>query len=120
MLKTRAIIVSLALILTTSGCTTTHNFYTGEEDLAYGEEFSLFNTIMLPVAIVGVAAIAYGASQGGGSSYSGVSCKGYYCNYDAAWDYLPGSGEYRCRDTSNGQFVYNHYCASQLQQDNWY
>jgi heme/copper-type cytochrome/quinol oxidase subunit 2 len=70
--------IALALALVISGCTTSRNFYTGEEDLAYNEEFSIFNTVMLPVVVLGVVvlgvvAIAYDASQGGGSNYSGAS-----------------------------------------------
>lgn len=128
--RIRILVVGIALALAVSGCTTNRNFYTGEDDLAYNEEFSIFNTIMLPVVVLGVVAIAYDASQGGGSNYSGasqsrsnysdVSCKGYYCDYDSAWDFLPGSGEYRCRDTRNGQFVQSNFCSDQDQQDNWY
>lgn len=113
--KISCIIITLYLL---TGCTTNGNFYTGEDKLAHGEEFSVLNSILLPVAIIGVVAIAYESNQGG--SRNTTSCRGAYCNYNAAWDYLPGSNEYRCRDTSNGQFVYNSYCESQLKQDNWY
>lgn len=121
MLIKKTIIAIITLALATSGCTTSHNIYTGEEDLSHGEEFSVFNSIMLPVAIVGVVAVIYAAGQGGGSSgTSGSSCRGAYCSYAAAWDYLPGSAQYRCRDTSNGQFVSNSNCSLQSKQDNWY
>ncbi|WP_419206552.1 hypothetical protein [Photobacterium leiognathi] len=111
---------TFALILTLiNGCTTKNNFYTGEDDLETNEEFSVVNTILLPVAILGIVAVAYGASQGGSSSYSS-SCYGSYCDEDAAWDYLPGNNQYRCRSTSSGQFVNSGYCSHQYKQDNWY
>lgn len=52
-----------------------------------------------------------------------ATCKGVYCSYPAAWDFLPGSGQWRCRVTSGiygGQFTYDTDCAGQLQVDNWY
>lgn len=52
-----------------------------------------------------------------------VSCKGAYCNYNAAWDYLPESRQYRCRvtrGTYGGQFTYDSNCSGQSQLDNWY
>lgn len=52
-----------------------------------------------------------------------ATCKGAYCHYQAAWDYLPGSGQWRCRVTRGlygGQFTYDTNCAGQLQVDNWY
>ncbi|SMY38229.1 hypothetical protein [Photobacterium andalusiense] len=113
-------IISLILTLI-MGCTTKNNFYTGDDDLEVNEDFSVINTILLPVAILGVVAIAYGASQGSSNnsnSYSS-SCTGPYCNENAAWDYLPGSAQYRCRATSNGQFVNSSYCSYQYKQDNW-
>ncbi|GHA58323.1 hypothetical protein GCM10007086_35320 [Photobacterium aphoticum] len=114
------IIISILILALCSGCTTTHNIYTGEDDLDYGEEFSIFNTIMLPVAIAGIVLIAYGAAHSSSSGSSSISCNGSYCNYDAAWDYLPGSSQYRCRSTENGQFVLDSYCYGQYKQDNWY
>ncbi len=105
-----------------TACTTSHEIYTGEEE----DEFSTLNTILLPVAIAGVviviAGVAAAAGNGGGSSYQSdtVSCNGSYCNNNAAWDYLPGSAQYRCRSTYNGQFVDSSFCAYQLKQDNWY
>ena len=110
--------ISLLILSLLCGCTTNNNLYTGEDNLKANEEFSVLNTILLPVAIVAIVAMAYGASQG--SSGGSVSCHGSYCNENAAWDYLPGSSQYRCRATSNGQFVNNTYCAYQFKQDNWY
>lgn len=52
-----------------------------------------------------------------------ATCKGVYCSYTAAWDYLPGSGQWRCRVTSGlngGQFTDDTNCTWQAQVDNWY
>ena len=117
-------LIALTLILTLcAGCTTSHSLYTGEDNLDYNEEFSTVNTILLPVAIVGVVLIVAAiANAGGGSSSSSSSyssCTGSYCGYAQAWDYLPASAQYRCRSTSTGQFVTDYSCAGQLKQDNW-
>ena len=51
-----------------------------------------------------------------------VSCTGPYCEYESAWDYLPGSRQWRCRDTGGargGEFVPSSECSSQQQVDNW-
>jgi hypothetical protein len=56
------------------------------------------------------------------ASGSRSSCTGPYCQYESAWDYLPGSGEWRCRDTGGargGEFVPSSECSSQKQVDNW-
>ena len=50
------------------------------------------------------------------------SCTGPYCSYGAAWDYLPRSRQWRCRDTGGyrgGQFVNSSKCAGQQSVDNW-
>ena len=42
--------------------------------------------------------------------------------YVGAWDYLPGSRQWRCRDTGGargGEFVPSSECSSQQQVDNW-
>ena len=109
--KLTSSILTLALL---SGCTTNYNMYTGEEY----DEFSLLNTIALPIAILGVMAIIDSNQQSSSSNY--VYCRGSYCDKSAAWDYFPSNGEYRCRDTDNGQFVQNYYCSGQYKQDNWY
>ena len=56
------------------------------------------------------------------ASGSRSSCTGPYCKYESAWDYLPGSREWRCRDTGGargGEFVPSSECSSQKQLDNW-
>ncbi|KII79193.1 hypothetical protein [Vibrio renipiscarius] len=118
----KKIIISILLFTTITACTTNQELYTGDDD----EEFSTFNTIALPIVIVGVVAVAViviaGASQSGSGSSSSdyVYCKGNYCHQAAAWDYQPGNAQYRCRNTENGQFVSNYYCSGQYKQDNWY
>ena len=115
-------IFCLGVTLTQQGCTTTGDIYTGEA----GQEFDVENTAAAAIA-VGIGAILINeATQGGGyypsSSGSSSSCSGPYCSQTAAWDYLPGSGQWRCRDTggyAGGQFVEDWYCANQYQVDNW-
>jgi hypothetical protein len=49
-------------------------------------------------------------------------CIGMYCGEDYAWDYLPGSNQWRCRDTGGfggGQFSASHLCNHQSKIDNW-
>ncbi|MBT21699.1 hypothetical protein CMK17_17360 [Candidatus Poribacteria bacterium] len=56
------------------------------------------------------------------ASGSRVSCTGPYCQNESAWDYLPGSRQWRCRDTGGargGEFVPSSECSSQQQVDNW-
>ncbi|MGL5040403.1 MAG: hypothetical protein ACRC6D_09925 [Aeromonas sp.] len=124
---TKGIALWMTVIFIITGCTTTQSFYTGEDDLSPNEEFSLFNTIMLPVGALVVVGMALGASQGGttnssqgSTTNSSSSCNGSYCGNSVAWDYLPGSGQYRCRNTDNGEFVDDYNCASQYEEDNWH
>ena len=56
------------------------------------------------------------------ASGSKSSCTGPYCRNESAWDYLPGSGQWRCRDTGGargGEFVPSSECSLQQQVDNW-
>ena len=56
------------------------------------------------------------------ASGSKSSCAGPYCRNESAWDYLPGSRQWRCRDTGGargGEFVPSSECSSQRQIDNW-
>ena len=117
-----ACIFFLGVPLTQQGCTTTGDIYTGEP----GQEFDAENTAAAAIA-VGIGALLINeAAQGGGyypnSSRSPSTCSGPYCSQAVAWDYLPGNGEWRCRDTggySGGQFVEDWYCGNQYQVDNW-
>jgi len=109
------------------GCTTNQKVYTG----APGEQFDAGNTAAAILAIGAAALIANEAAKGGGyytppsvpSYYNTPSrCGGPYCNYQVAWDYLPGSAQWRCRDTGGyrgGQFVPDWECSRQAKVDNW-
>ena len=115
----------LILVMSIQGCTTNGKIYTGEK----GQKFDPVRSGALGVG----AAIIYeeirksGGLGGGGyvgsSAYgSSSSCTGPYCSNEVAWDYLPGSGQWRCRDTGGyggGQFVASWRCANQYQVDNW-
>ena len=120
------ILLSLLLAIT-SGCTTNNKIYTFDDN----EKFSTVNTVLLPVAVVGITAIVAGkivyevakSEAGISSSNSYVSCNGSYCSNPAAWDFLPGSNQYRCRITrglNGGQFTENYHCNNQVKVDNWY
>jgi hypothetical protein len=55
-------------------------------------------------------------------SSRGGSCTGPYCGYESAWDYLPGNGQWRCRDIGGyrgGEFVRNSEYRLQRKVDNW-
>jgi len=109
-------IVTSMLVL--CGCTTTGEVYTG----AAGEELDMGRTIGL---VVGAAVLYEATKHGGGGSNPSLpitSCTGPYCNQPAAWDYLPGNRQWRCRDTgghNGGQFVNDSACSGQYQVDNW-
>ena len=109
-------IVTSMLVL--CGCTTTGEVYTG----AAGEELDMGRTIGL---VVGAAVLYEATKHGGGGSNPSLpitSCTGPYCNQLAAWDHLPGNGQWRCRDTgghNGGQFVNDSACSGQYQVDNW-
>jgi hypothetical protein len=67
---------------------------------------ALATSIALGSAAVAVGAAA--ANNGGGGYYPGGS------SYGVAWDQFRnqyGFPTWRCRDRSNGQFVYDSYCA---------
>lgn len=111
-------------VLLQTACTTNQKVYTG----APGEQFDAGNTAAAILAIGAAALIANEAAKGGGyypppSYYQAPSsCAGPYCNQVAAWDYLPGSAQWRCRDTGGyrgGQFVPDWECARQYKVDNW-
>ena len=55
-------------------------------------------------------------------SKSKSACTGPYCSRRQAWDYLPGSDQWRCRDTGGhrgGEFVKSRRCSNQRMVDNW-
>ena len=66
--------------------------------------------------------ILYGSNYTQPARQSGDACTGLYCSQDYAWDYLPGSSQWRCRDTGGvggGQFSASHLCSGQTRIDNW-
>ena len=67
--------------------------------------------ILAAAVIIGVAILIIDAA---GSSSGGV---GFY-EYPYDWDYLPGSGQWRCRGLRpNTQFAPNEKCAGLIQDD---
>jgi hypothetical protein len=96
------------------GCSTNGDVYSGKN----GEKFDVGKTVGLAIG----AALAYELAKGGGggSGYTPtVSYRGTSLD-DDDWDYLPGSGEYRCRSKSSGRFVSNYLCSDDVQEDSWY
>jgi hypothetical protein len=76
------------------------------------------NVALASLAVVG-AAVAIGVAAnnggfGGGSSYSTPR------PYGAAWDQIAsgyGTPIWRCRDRSNGRFIYDNYCSHLMKSD---
>lgn len=95
---------SLLIIFQIIGCSTGGGIY-NKDDPKHGE-FSVGRTAL---TILGVAATAAAARGGGG----GYQAQGY------AWDYLPGSGQWACRNKANGQFANLENCHGLPKVDNW-
>jgi hypothetical protein len=95
---------SLLIIFQFIGCSTSGGIY--KKDDAKDGEFSAGRTAL---TILGVAA-AIAAAKGGGGGYQE---QGY------AWDYLPGSGQWACRNKANGQFAKLENCNGLPKVDNW-
>lgn len=95
----------LLIFFQLAGCSTGGGIYK-KDDPKHGE-FSLGRTAL---TILGVAATAAAARGGGGSGYQ---AQGY------AWDYLPGNGQWACRNKSNGQFANLENCDGLPKVDNW-
>ena len=117
-MKKLGTVLCIALVVLVQGCTTTGDVYTGKK----GQKLDAGRTIGLGIG----ALLLYEVTKdGGGSSPSSgrsPACTGPYCSYPQAWDYLPGSNQWRCRDTGGtdgGQFVPNAHCAGQTVVDNW-
>ena len=106
-------IFTLCILILLAGCSTSGDVYSGKK----GEEFDVGKTIGLAIG----AALAYELAKSSGSSgYTpSVSYRGTSLD-DDDWDYLPGSGQYRCRSKSSGEFVSNYLCADDVQEDSWY
>lgn len=70
--------------------------------------------ILIGAAVIGAAALVAKSGGGGGGTPSNSYATGY------AWDQFYdqyGNLTWRCRDKSNGQFAYNHLCASEYKLD---
>ena len=93
----------LIVVVHLVGCSTRGGVYKSG-DSEHGE-FSLGRTAL---TILGVAAAAAAAKGGGGYQEEGH-----------AWDYLPGSGQWACRNKANGQFARLENCAGLPKVDNW-
>ena len=102
------VLITVITVLLIQGCTTTGKIYTGKE----GEKFDPARSGLLGIG----AAIIYEELR------KGNGLGGGYGGNAAAWDYLPGSGQWRCRDTGGyrgGEFVPISECRSQRKVDNW-
>ena len=105
----KKIICSLLIALHLIGCSTGGGVYK-KDDATHGE-FSLGRTAL---TILGVAAAVSAARRGGGGSeFQDHQDQGY------AWDYLPGSGQWACRNKLNGQFANLENCENLAKVDNW-
>ena len=95
----------LLIFIQLVGCSTSGSIY--KKDDPTNGEFSVGRTAL---TILGVAAAVAVVKGGGGGGYQ---TQGY------AWDYLPGSGQWACRDKANGQFANLENCDGLLKVDNW-
>ena len=97
----------LLIFIQLAGCSTGGGIYK-KDDPTHGE-FSLGRTAL---TILGVAATVEAAKRGGGGG-------GGYQEQGFAWDYLPGSGQWACRNKANGQFANLENCDGLSKVDNW-
>lgn len=108
------VVFCLISFLYTSGCSTQGGFYSEADP--QNNEFSIVNSILLPVAVAGVvvgavlvgAAISESRGSGGG---------GYW--EDPRWDFLRANSMWACRNARDGQFLETNKCATQPLIDNW-
>ena len=116
------IIAAVMALSILGACSTDGDIFTDTES----QDFSVENTV--GAVVVGALVVAaVGLSDGTGGGYEPTV---YYrgSSYDADWDYLPASGQYRCRAVPNttmiyytgGEFVPNHYCNTKYIQDTFY
>lgn len=85
-MNVKKLICCILTIIQLVGCSTAGGIYK-KDDPVHGD-FSLGRTAL---TILGVAAAAAAASGGGGYQQQGY-----------AWDYLPGSAQWACRNKANG------------------
>lgn len=65
-------------------------------------------SIATGIAVAGVAVAAGAAAANNGYGGGGYYGGGY--DYDYAWDYLPGNGQWACRGKQTGHFAYPSHC----------
>ena len=106
-MKTTKLIVIIALIFNMLGCSSKRGFY--DADDPNHDEFSMFYTLFLVVAIAGTVYGVYDANKSGGSSSS---------NSGYAWD-RQSNNTWVCRNKSNGQYSEYHYCNGIAKVDYW-
>ncbi len=107
--RLRKLIALFLICCFASACSTNGGMY--NKDDYQNNQFSVGHTILGVFAVVGVvAAAASGVNAGGGGGY-------YY--EDPRWDYIQSSGQWVCRNATNGQFLYEESCANKPMVDNW-
>lgn len=67
--------------------------------------------ILAAALVVGAAAYVISESGSGGAAYTRTDT-------EFAWDYLPGSRQWRCRGVQTGRFAENSKCAGKPKVDN--
>jgi hypothetical protein len=75
------------------------------------------NSMATSIAVAGAAVAAGAAAVNGGGGYYPRS-RAYGVAWDRFYDQY-GNPMWRCRDRSNGQFVYDYYCGGMPMIDNW-
>ena len=106
----RKIAFIVAVLLIVSSCTDKGEIYNSSKHSK--DEFSAGNSLLLGLgaAIVAAEYCRNRSCAGGGTSG----------DYDWDWDYLPGSGQWRCRGIQTGRFAPNSNCAyDELDDDRW-
>jgi len=77
-------------------------------------QFSVVNTLLVGVAVVGAVAAMEDCRR---HKCAGGSGGGFY--EDPEWDYLQASGQWVCRNAVNGEFMLIEKCYVKPMVDNW-
>ena len=112
MRKLSKIMIILCLSSFASACSKGGGIYNSKDP--QNNDFSVINTLLIGVAVVGAVAIIedcrqHKCARGGGG--------GYY--EDPEWDYIQATGEWVCRNAVNGQFMEIDRCYGKAMVDNW-
>lgn len=105
----KTFVCSLLITFQLIGCSTSGGIYK-KDDTVHGD-FSLGRTTLTILGAAAAAAAVAAAARGGGGG--GYQEQGY------AWDYLPGSGQWACRNKANGQFAKLENCDGLPRVDHW-